>query len=128
MPETGENRCNHSVAVAAFEDYEGIDSMVIEMWKKHLGIDGKLDAQERSLWFGRSKTTKPCLQLGIIWKSWYDHNSKSLGYGSGWRIYCSIFFAADAHQADGTYADDDWRMAETYDEAVSDGTKYTENL
>ena len=54
MPGTGEKIVvTHSVAVAAFEDYEGIDSMVIEMWKKHLGIDGKLDAQERSLWSSR---------------------------------------------------------------------------
>ena len=67
MPQTGEKiEIIHSVPAAAFEDYEGISSMVIEMWKKHLGIDGKLDAQERNLWSSRISTNETMLNL---WES-----------------------------------------------------------
>jgi len=129
MPDTGEKIVvTHSVAVAAFEDYEGIDSMVIEMWKKHLGIDGKLDAQERSLWSGRFENNETMLN------SWESSGRAGaiitpnhLGMVAGGGYIAPA--AADAHQADGTYADGwigEWQKL--YDEAVSDGSKYTENL
>jgi len=117
----------HSVAVAAFEDYEGIDSMVIEMWKNHLGIDGRLDAQERSLWAGRQNNNETMLN------SWESSGRAGaiitpahLGMVAGGGYISPL--AADLHM-DGIIADGwigEWQTL--YDEAVSDATKYAENL
>ena len=117
----------HSVAVAAFEDYEGIDSMVIEMWKNHLGIDGRLDAQERSLWSGRQNNNETMLN------SWESSGRAGaiitpahLGMVAGGGYISPL--AADLHM-DGIIADGwigEWQTL--YDEAVSDATKYAENL
>ena len=118
----------HSVAVAAFEDYEGIDSMVIEMWKKHLGIDGKLDAQERSLWSSKRDNNETMLN------SWESSGRAGaiitpnhLGVvGGGGFIAVG---ASNAHRDDGTMADGwigEWQAL--YEEAKSDGSKYAPNL
>ena len=129
MPGTGEKIVvTHSVAVAAFEDYEGIDSMVIEMWKKHLGIDGKLDAQERSLWSSRRDNNETHLN------SWESSGRAGaiitpnhLGVvGGGGFIAVG---ASNDHRDNGTIADGwigEWQ--ELYEEAKSDGSKYAENL
>ena len=129
MPGTGEKIVvTHSVAVAAFEDYEGIDSMVIEMWKKHLGIDGKLDAQERSLWSSRRDNNETHLN------SWESSGRAGaiitpnhLGVvGGGGFIAVG---ASNDHRDNGTIADGwigEWQKL--YEEAKSDGSKYAENL
>ena len=129
MPGTGEKIVvTHSVAVAAFEDYEGIDSMVIEMWKKHLGIDGKLDAQERSLWSSRRDNNETHLN------SWESSGRAGaiitpnhLGVvGGGGFIAVG---ASNDHRDNGTIADGwigEWQKL--YEEAKSDGSKYSENL
>jgi peptide/nickel transport system substrate-binding protein len=128
MPSGEKIVVTHSVAVAAFEDYEGIDSMVIEMWKKHLGIDGKLDAQERSLWSSRRDNNETMLN------SWESSGRAGaiitpnhLGVvGGGGFIAVG---ASNAHRDDGTMADGwvgEWQAL--YEEAKSDGSKYAPNL
>mgnify|MGYP003960940579 FL=1 len=128
MPSGEKIVVTHSVAVAAFEDYEGIDSMVIEMWKKHLGIDGKLDAQERSLWTSRRDNNETMLN------SWESSGRAGaiitpnhLGVvGGGGFIAVG---ASNAHRDDGTMADGwvgEWQAL--YEEAKSDGSKYAPNL
>ncbi|MEC9099285.1 MAG: hypothetical protein VX521_04200, partial [Chloroflexota bacterium] len=117
----------HSVAVAAFEDYEGIDSMVIEMWKKHLGIDGKLDAQERSLWSSRRDENETMLN------SWESSGRAGaiitpnhLGIVGGGGFIAPKW--ADEHM-DGKIAPGwigEWQKL--YDEAVSDAAAYAPNL
>jgi peptide/nickel transport system substrate-binding protein len=128
MPETGEKIVVvHSVAVAAFEDYEGIDSMVIEMWKKHLGIDGKLDAQERSLWSSRRDENETMLN------SWESSGRAGaiitpnhLGIVGGGGFIAPKW--SDEHM-DGKIAPGwigEWQKL--YDEAVSDAAAYAPNL
>ena len=129
MPETGEKIVVvHSVAVAAFEDYEGIDSMVIEMWKNNLGIDGKLDAQERSLWSSKRDENETMLN------SWESSGRAGaiitpnhLGIVGGDGFIAPKY--SDAHLATGEIQDGwigEWQSL--YDEAVTDSSKYAENL
>ena len=128
MPSGEKIVVTHSVAVAAFEDYEGIDSMVIEMWKNHLGIDGKLDAQERSLWTSRRDNNETMLnswessgRAGAI----ITPNHLGVVGGAGF----IAVGASNAHRDDGTMADGwigEWQAL--YEEAKSDGTKYAPNL
>jgi peptide/nickel transport system substrate-binding protein len=128
MPSGEKIVVTHSVAVAAFEDYEGIDGMVIEMWKNHLGIDGKLDAQERSLWTSRRDNNETMLnswessgRAGAI----ITPNHLGVVGGAGF----IAVGASNAHRDDGTMADGwigEWQAL--YEEAKSDGTKYAPNL
>jgi len=128
MPSGEKIVVTHSVAVAAFEDYEGIDGMVIEMWKNHLGIDGKLDAQERSLWTSRKDNNETMLnswessgRAGAI----ITPNHLGVVGGAGF----IAVGASNAHRDDGTMADGwigEWQAL--YEEAKSDGTKYAPNL
>jgi hypothetical protein len=113
--------------VAAFEDYEGIDGMVIEQWRQNLGVDGKLDAQERSLWSGRIDTNEAQLN------SWESSGRAGaiitpnhLGMVGAGGFIARV--SATDH-LDGIYADGwmgEWQRL--YDEAVSDGSKYAPNL
>ena len=128
MPSGEKIVVTHSVAVAAFEDYEGIDGMIIEMWKNHLGIDGKLDAQERSLWSSRKDNNETMLnswessgRAGAI----ITPNHLGVVGGAGF----IAVGASNAHRDDGTMADGwigEWQAL--YEEAKSDGTKYAPNL
>ncbi|MEC7870552.1 MAG: ABC transporter substrate-binding protein [Chloroflexota bacterium] len=127
MPSGAKLVITHSVAVAAFEDYEGINGMVIEQWRQNLGIDGKLDAKERSLWSGQIDAMEAQLNS---WES-SGRAGAIITPGHLGVVDASGFIARQSaiDHSNGIYADGwmgEWQRL--YDEAVSDGAAYAGNL